>query len=67
MDKNLYDSTVYPPLENIPQKFAISKRNEWMINQADLIIAYVSHTYGGAYRSLEYARRKKKSIINLAK
>ena len=63
---DLYDATVYPPLENIPPKFAIIKRNEWMIDQSDMIIAYVEHSYGGAYQSLHYARRKGKPIINLA-
>ncbi len=66
LKSNLYDAIIYPPLENVPLKFAISKRNEWMVNQADLIIAYVTHTHGGAYKTLEYARRKKKQIINLA-
>lgn len=61
-----YDLSVYPPLENVPLKFAISKRNEWMVNEADLIIAYVKYTFGGAYKSLEYARRKNKQIINIA-
>ena len=62
----VYDSTVYPPLEKVPLKFAIKKRNEWMIDQSDFIIAYVEHSYGGAYQSLNYARRKKKRIVNLA-
>ena len=62
----LYDSVIYPPLERVPLKFAISKRNEWMIDQSDLIVAYVQHSYGGAYQSLLYARRKGKRIINLA-
>lgn len=66
MTSDLYDSTLYPPLENVPPKFAISKRNEWMVMQADLIIAYVEHSFGGAYKGLEYARRKKKRIVNLA-
>ncbi len=66
IDNKLYDSTIYPPLENVPDKFAIIKRNEWMIDQADLIIAFVKHTYGGAFTALEYARKKKKHIINLA-
>ena len=61
----LYDSVLYPPLEQIPLKFAICKRNEWMIDQSDFIIAYVEHSYGGAYQGLNYARRKGKRIINL--
>ncbi len=66
VDRGLYDSTIYPPMEKTPPRFAISKRNEWMISQADLVIAYVSRTYGGAYQTLRFARRKKKWVINLA-
>ena len=66
LDAKLYDSTVYPPLENVLPRYAITKRNEWMIDQADLVIAFVSHEYGGAYKTLKYAHRKKKAIINLA-
>lgn len=65
-ESNLYDSIVYPPIENTPLKYAISVRNNWMIDKADIIIAYVKYTFGGAYKSLGYARRKKKKIINLA-
>ena len=62
----LYDSVVYPPLEQVSLKFAISKRNEWMISQSDLVIAYVEHSFGGAYQGLHYAQRKGKRIVNLA-
>ena len=64
-DMGLYDSTVYPPLENTHPKIAIIKRNEWMVNESDLIIAYVRHTYGGAYKTYSYALRKNKRIINI--
>ena len=63
--QGLYDSSVYPPLENTPPKFAISKRNEWMMSAADLVIAYVSHNYGGAYKALRVAKRRNKKIINI--
>ena len=56
----LYDSSIYPPLESVPPKYAISKRNEWMMANADLVIAYVKKSYGGAYKSLQVAKRKKK-------
>ena len=61
-----YDDVIFPPLENVPRKFAILKRNEWMVNEADLVIAYVMYSCGGAAKTLEYAKRKKKIIINLA-
>ena len=60
-----YDGSLYPPIEKTPLKFAIAKRNEWMMTNADLIIAYVHHSYGGAYRSLQVAKRKKKKIVNI--
>ena len=66
VDSKLYDSSLYPPLENVPYRFSIIRRNEWMINNSDLIVAYVKRSYGGAYKSLEYAKQKKKNIINLA-
>ena len=62
---NLYDASIYPPIEDAPPKLAILKRNEWMMKNADLIIVYVDHNYGGAYRSLQVAKRSKKSIINI--
>lgn len=58
-----YDDTTYPPLENVPRRFAILKRNEWMVRESDVIVAYVTHGWGGAAKTLEYAERKKKRII----
>jgi len=65
LSSGLYDTSLYPPIENTPPRFAISKRNEWMMSNADLIIAYVDHNFGGAYRSLQIAKMKKKRIINI--
>ena len=59
-----YDETVYPPVEFVPKRFAISRRNEWMVQECDMVIAYVTHGWGGAAKTLEYARRKKKRIVS---
>ena len=61
-----YDEIVYPGLEQIPPRFAISHRNRWMVEQADAVIAFVSHEWGGAYKMLFYAKRKGRRILNLA-
>ncbi len=62
----IFDDTVYPDIENVPQRFAILKRNEWMINNSDFLIAYV-HRLGGAHKTLEYAQKKKHiKVINIA-
>ena len=62
----IFDDTIYPDLEKIPRRFAIVKRNEWMIKNSNFLIAYVDHSWGGASKTLEYAKRKKHiSIINI--
>lgn len=37
-----YDYTTYPPLENVPRKYCISRRNQWMVDNADVVVAYVN-------------------------
>ena len=64
--KSYYDDVIFPPIESAPRKFAILKRNEWMVDSADLVIAYVKYSWGGAAKTLEHAKRKKKQIKNLA-
>ena len=63
--QNKYDQVVYPEIENVPLKFAITARNKWMIKQSDLVITYVNRKYGGAYSALKYAKNKGKAVINL--
>ncbi|MBR1689473.1 MAG: DUF1273 family protein [Oscillibacter sp.] len=67
VDATKYDSTTYPPLEKVPKRYAISKRNERMVNEADTVVAYVTHDWGGAATTLAYAKQKKKEIINYGK
>ena len=64
--KDGYDVVIYPPLENVPPKFAIVQRNKWMAEQADAVIAFIDHGWGGAYRMYQHAKRKNKAIYNLA-
>lgn len=65
-DSALYDSTVYPPLENVPKRFAVSKRNRWIVESADILVAFVEHDWGGAAKTLGYAKKKNLRVINLA-
>ena len=65
-DSSLYDGTTYPSLEEVPKRFAITKRNEWMVEQADVVVAYVKHDWGGAAAMLRYAERKNMRIINIS-
>ncbi len=62
-DDDGYDYTIFPPLESVPPRYAILKRNEWMVTQADVVVAYVTHSWGGASKTLKYAQLKKKPIL----
>ena len=58
--------TLFPEgLEKVPPKYAIYKRNLWMIEQADMIIMHVVHSVGGAWKFKQIAERKGKMIINI--
>lgn len=63
-DISPYDSSIYPPLESAPKKLAIVRRNQWMVERADVVVSYVLHSWGGAATTLEYAKQKKKRIIS---
>lgn len=60
------DSILYPPIENVPLRFSILKRNYWMIDNADFVIAYVKYSIGGAFKTLEYAKTQKVLYCNIA-
>lgn len=62
------EHTIYPDgLEMVPRKFAIDRRNHWMIEQSDAVVTFVERPFGGAAKFKEIAQRKKKRIIELSK
>ncbi len=63
--KERFDLILYPELEHILPRYAISHRNKWIVEHADIIIAHITHTYGGAYSMYQYAIRKRKEIYNI--
>ena len=69
-EKNKYDDlthTIYPEgLETVPRRFAISWRNKWMIQQSDIVVTYVTHSFGGAAQFKEMAVRQGKIVIELS-
>ena len=44
-----YEETILPDgIESVPPRFAISWRNKWMIKEADIVVCYITHSWGGA-------------------
>ena len=68
--KDMEDFEKYYDRVDIPisahPKLAITKRNEWMAEQADLIFCYIERESSGAYKAVQYARKLRKEVINLA-
>lgn len=61
-----YDKTILPNgIEMVPQRFAVSYRNRWMIEQSDYVITFVRHSFGSAAKFKEFAEKKNKIIINI--
>ena len=60
INKKNYDQIIYPEIENTPKKYAIIKRNQWIIDHSDFIFFFVTFTFGGAFNSLNYAKKKNK-------
>ncbi len=66
-EKNGYDDmadTMYPEIEGHP-KFAIERRNRWMIDHSDYLLCYINHTWGGAYKFAKLAKHRGKTVINI--
>ena len=62
-----YSDTMLPEgIENVPPRFAISWRNKWMLKQADMVITYITHSWGGAAQFADLAKRQRKQVINIA-
>lgn len=47
-------------------KSAFQICNQWMVDRSNLVICYVEQPRGGAFQTLRYARRCRKSTINVA-
>lgn len=59
--------TIYPEgIECAPKKYAISYRNNRIVKQADMIICYITHDFGGVAQFVKKAENKGKIVYNVA-
>ncbi len=64
----LFDNIILPLERGVHYRAAIRKRNEWLMENSDLVIAYVQEGRdGGAMAALRYAEKLERKVINLAK
>ncbi|MBQ3234884.1 MAG: hypothetical protein IJA97_01860 [Clostridia bacterium] len=61
------ENSVYPEgFENFIPKFAIVKRNDWMLRSSRFVIAYSKYSFYRSYKWVEKARRRGLIVTNLA-
>lgn len=61
----LSDAILPEGIELVHPRYAISWRNDWMLQQSDFVVAYVSHSWGGATQYVQKAIRAGKTVVNL--
>lgn len=67
-DTRDYSDTMLPEgAESVHPRFAISWRNKWMIKQSDYVVAYITHSWGGAAQFIDLAAKWKKAIIYITR
>lgn len=65
-NKELFDAVIYPEgFEKYHFKAAIVQRNRFMVRESAYAICYVTHDWGGASKTFEYAKKQGLNIINL--
>ena len=65
-DGSSKDTILPEGIERVHARYAIVWRNNWMNDKSDYVIAYVAHTFGGAYKAVERAKKKGKEDISIA-
>ena len=61
-----YSDTMLPEgIESVHPRYTISWRNNWMIQQSDYVVTYITHSWGGAAKYQEASTQLGKTVINL--
>ena len=59
-----YDGSILPDIESYHPKLRITKRNEWIVDNCDVLVCHIVETYkSGAYNTLKYAHKVNKPIV----
>ena len=57
--------TLYALERRVPPRYAVLETNKAMVDKADCLVVGIVKEWGGAWQTVEYAKRKKKRIINV--
>lgn len=58
--------TILPEgIEFVHPRYAISWRNNWMLQQSDYVVTYITHSWGGAAKFADKARKQGKRVFDI--
>ena len=61
-----YSDTMLPEgIESVHPRYAISWRNNWLLKQADYVVTYITHSWGGAAQYAAKAKKQGKTVVEL--
>lgn len=60
-----FDDSVYLLERTVPPKYAILETNCTLIRKVDFIVSGVKYTFGGAAKAIDYAKKQKKTVIDV--
>ena len=63
--EEFYDEIIIPTEGKHHFKSAIAKRNEWMIDNSDLVVTFVQENSGGAHKAMKYAQSRGVDLVNI--
>lgn len=65
-DEDDCDTMLPEGIESVHPRYAISWRNNWMLDQSDFVVSYITHQWGGAAQYIKKAKKQNKILIELS-
>ena len=64
-DEDALNTMLPEGIEFVHPRYAISWRNNWMLKQSDYVVTYITHSWGGAAKFADKARKQGKIVFNI--
>ena len=62
---HIFTDSVYLLEKRVPPPYAILETNKALVDKADCLLVAIKYSFGGAWKAVEYAKRRGKRIINV--
>lgn len=62
---DITDTMLPEGIETVHPRYAIDRRNKWMIDHSDFVVSYVTRAWGGAAKYTALANKKGKVVLSL--